>query len=361
MKRKFEILIALLALVIIGAKAQKPVITFVEKEYDFGSINETDGKVTHVFEFTNTGAVPLVIQRVQASCGCTTPDWTKQPVEPGKKGTVTAIYNPLGRPGVFSKGITVYSNASNETEQLSIKGNVISKQQEESNAFPYQAGGLQYSSKAVTMGNVNKGSSQIRTLKVKNVSNENIKITVDDIPAYVNVAISPNELKPGESGTIDFALNSAKTNIWGAINHNACLVINGNKVFANEYKIGITGNITEDLTKLSIEQKRNAPIFEVKSPNVYFGQITKGQKVRGKIVIKNSGINNLEIRNIQNDNSGIAITTQNQTIKSGKNSDMKIDVDTKTLAKGDYKKAFIVQTNDPQNQFVTFNLTWNVK
>jgi hypothetical protein len=101
------------------------VITFETKTWDFGKIAEEDQKATYVFNFTNTGNTPLVVSRVHASCGCTTPTWTKEPIEPGKKGSVTVAYNPLGRPGVFTKTITVFTNASEENVTLLIKGEVI--------------------------------------------------------------------------------------------------------------------------------------------------------------------------------------------------------------------------------------------
>ncbi|MDP4239368.1 MAG: DUF1573 domain-containing protein [Bacteroidota bacterium] len=107
------------------AMAQKSVISFDVKEHDFGKVNEKDGKITYVFNFTNKGNAPLVVNRVQASCGCTTPTWTKEPVEPGKKGAITVTYNTSGRPGVFTKTITVYTADSQDQVVLVIKGEVI--------------------------------------------------------------------------------------------------------------------------------------------------------------------------------------------------------------------------------------------
>ena len=72
-------------MVAVAAMAQKPIINFPTKEFDFGKINEVDGSVTHIFDFTNKGNAPLVVNRVQASCGCTTPTWSKEPIEAGKK------------------------------------------------------------------------------------------------------------------------------------------------------------------------------------------------------------------------------------------------------------------------------------
>ena len=70
-------------LVSMAAMAQEPVITFSKTTHDFGKINEADGRVTTIFEFTNEGMVPLVLTNVKASCGCTTPKWTHEPIEPG--------------------------------------------------------------------------------------------------------------------------------------------------------------------------------------------------------------------------------------------------------------------------------------
>ena len=126
--KKYSLLLFALALTMVSF-AQKPVITFETKNYEFGKINEEDGNATYVFKFSNTGNAPLVINRVQASCGCTTPTWTKEPIEAGKNGSVTVTYNPSGRPGMFTKTITVYSNASEEQVVLIIKGEVIPKAQ----------------------------------------------------------------------------------------------------------------------------------------------------------------------------------------------------------------------------------------
>ena|SRR5665647_1879227 len=115
-------------MVSVAAMAQKPIINFQTKEFDFGKINEVDGSVTHIFDFTNKGNAALVVNRVQASCGCTTPTWSKEPIEAGKKGAITVTYNTAGRPGVFTKTITVYSNDS-INQVLIIKGEVIPKKQ----------------------------------------------------------------------------------------------------------------------------------------------------------------------------------------------------------------------------------------
>jgi len=97
-----------------------PHIEFEETVFDFGTIAyHSDG--THVFKFKNTGKEALLISDVKATCGCTTPSYSKEPVKKGKSGEITVKYDTR-RVGSFSKSITVTSNADNATVRLTIKG-----------------------------------------------------------------------------------------------------------------------------------------------------------------------------------------------------------------------------------------------
>lgn len=100
-----------------------PVITFKTTTVDYGTIAyQSNGE--RVFTFTNTGKSPLVVKNVNSSCGCLTPTWSKEPIRPGKSGEIKAHYD-TNRIGNFNKTLTVFSNASNHTVVLQIKGTVI--------------------------------------------------------------------------------------------------------------------------------------------------------------------------------------------------------------------------------------------
>jgi hypothetical protein len=101
-------------------------ITFDKTEYDFGKIKEGT-LANYEFVFTNTGKTALVLNNVQPSCGCTTPEWSKEPIMPGAKGVIKASFNSYGRPGTFQKYITVQSNAGNSEVSLTLKGVVEPK------------------------------------------------------------------------------------------------------------------------------------------------------------------------------------------------------------------------------------------
>lgn len=108
-------------------------IKFDELTYDFGTFSEDNPVVTHVFTFTNVGDTPLVIHQAMASCGCTIPEYTQEPVMPGKKGTVKVTYNGTGRElGYFQKSITLRTNAKNaEMLRLYVEGTMAEKAKKE--------------------------------------------------------------------------------------------------------------------------------------------------------------------------------------------------------------------------------------
>ena len=100
-----------------------PAIVFEEVKYDFGSVAQ-GGTVDHTFKFKNTGTAPLVISDIGVSCGCTTPEWTKAPVLPGKTGTIAAHFNSTGKMGMQNKVLTITSNATAGNTTVSLVGEV---------------------------------------------------------------------------------------------------------------------------------------------------------------------------------------------------------------------------------------------
>jgi hypothetical protein len=108
-------------------KKKKPEITTENnisvdiETHDFGTIKEDSGNVSAIFTLTNGSKSPILIQNVQASCGCTTPSKTEEPIEPGKTGEVKAVYNPKGRPGPFEKTITIVVKGGEKTETIRVK------------------------------------------------------------------------------------------------------------------------------------------------------------------------------------------------------------------------------------------------
>ena len=106
--------------------AQKPAqIKFEKTTHNFGSFSESNPKVTCTFTYTNVGEQPLVVNQAIASCGCTVPEYTKIPVQPGEKGEIKVTYNGAGKfPGHFKKSITIRTNGAVEMTRLYIEGDM---------------------------------------------------------------------------------------------------------------------------------------------------------------------------------------------------------------------------------------------
>jgi len=106
--------------------AQKPAqIKFDKTTHNFGTFSESEPKVTCSFSFTNIGEQPLMINQAIASCGCTVPEYTKTPIQPGEKGQIKVTYNGTGKfPGHFKKSITVRTNGAVELTRLYIEGDM---------------------------------------------------------------------------------------------------------------------------------------------------------------------------------------------------------------------------------------------
>ncbi|NBU91607.1 MAG: DUF1573 domain-containing protein [Flavobacteriia bacterium] len=126
MKNFFLSLSLLLAATAVNAQTpveKGPKITFSKEVHDYGNI-KYDGDPNCSFEFTNTGDEPLIISNAKGSCGCTVPEWPKEPIAPGAKATIKVKYDTK-RSGPINKSVTISSNAINEPEKVvRIKGEV---------------------------------------------------------------------------------------------------------------------------------------------------------------------------------------------------------------------------------------------
>lgn len=104
--------------------ADLPDMTFEEEIFDFGKIVQGE-KVTHAFVFKNTGKKNLIVSNASGSCGCTVPEWPKEPVQPGASGKINVVFNSEGKSGMQEKTVTIVTNCEPATRVIRIKAEII--------------------------------------------------------------------------------------------------------------------------------------------------------------------------------------------------------------------------------------------
>ena len=357
MKKIFSTLC--MALAAVAMMAQDPVITFEKTEHDFGKINEGDGRVSVVFNFKNEGMAPLVLSNVRASCGCTTPTWTKEPVEPGQSGSITVTYNPNGRPGRFQKTVTITSNATDPTKKVYIKGEVIPKQAKPVNKYTVAVGELSMKTKTLDLGTVKKGEHTNGELEYANLGKEDhtVKLATRAADAYVINQVTLPTIKANEIGKFVFALESENTKLYGPVEVYAYVEIDGKVEHDDAHMLTIKADIVEDFSKMTVEQKQAAPIMEM-ATEMNLGKVVAGKSHKFVLPVKNNGVNALEVRRVYSADKAINAKAP-KAIKSGKKGAITLDINAKDLQPGAYSRQILVITNDYEHsqQKVTVNFT----
>ena len=239
MKRNiFALLIVLFGISTFAQQNAKSVV-FTKTFHNYGTIKETDGLAIYKFEYTNKSNTPAIIMNVEASCGCTTPTWTKAPVPPGRTGFINVAYDPTDRPGNFDKEINV-TFADKTYIKLRITGDVIAKDKKIEDIYRITIGDLRLRSKKVPFAKIKATETRIEFLEIANATNQNIKLTFKNVPAHINLKVDPEILKPNQTGAVVVTYNASKKTGTGFLKDNIKIVVNGKEHDNNIIQISAT-------------------------------------------------------------------------------------------------------------------------
>lgn len=330
----------------LSAQTQKPSMSFEKKTHDFGKIKEAEGEVNTKFKFRNVGKQPVIIGKVRASCGCTSPTWSKKPIPPGTTGFIKAAFNPKNRPGRFNKSITVYSNAIESPVTLRIKGEVEPKPKSLEDIYRFKMDALRLKSNHAAFTRVYHNQKKSTSVGVVNVSNQPITIDFARVPKHITAKAVPQTLKPKQKGKLQLSYDASQVNKWGYNRDRLYIKING--TFDHSNRIYASASIRENFSKLTKSELQKAPkiAFETKSFN--FGEIQEGKKVTHEFKFNNEGKTDLKIRKISASCGCTATSPSKRTIKPGSSGIIKATFNSAHKS-GRQNKAITVITNDPKN------------
>lgn len=359
MKKLFLLCFVIVPMLVFGQKAK---IEFTTTSHNFGKISETGGNAVFDFVFKNTGNVPLILTNVRAGCGCTTPEWSSEPIAPHATGVIKVSYNPLRRPGAFTKSVTVNSNAENSVVSLTIRGVVERRPADPYAHYTYNVGGLKVSASNINFGTVNNTSQVEKSLEMVNTGSRPLKVTVTtesvttEIPA-VTVAVKPETLSSGQKGEIIVKYNAAAKNDWGFVSDRLQITTD----HGAKGDIVVVANITEDFSVYKNNDYANAPVAVFSEEEYDLGVLEKNASRKHEFYIQNNGKSDLIIRKIRtSDDETISVTPARNVIKPGKKT--KVTLVLKTDAEPGKKSRIVSFTfNDPKNTILSYKLTGNVE
>ncbi len=338
---------ALCALCCALVLSAQPQVKWLQNVHDFGAFDEDMGPVTSTFQLVNTGTEPLVIVAARATCGCTVPSYTHDPIAPGDTASVDVTYDPAGRPGKFDKRVKIETNTLPAQSVITIKGVVIGATKTLRAHYPIEVGKLKIRNTAVPFGEITKGRTKTAFLDGYNQSNDTIRPRVEGLPEYIDVNIAPKAVPPGEQLTFTFFYNSAKNDDWGLSTAEATIF--GNPDSQEGRPVSLIAIVNEDFSKMTEKQKANAPRIAVSESTVDLGRIKPGSKHVAELSIDNYGNDPLIIRKLSCVDPEISVKVNKDKIKHGSHARLTISIDTsKSTDSSMLNSKLIIITNDPQ-------------
>ena len=192
--------------VVAGGEAMR----FETRRFDTGSIGEDDAPASHTFRWCNEGEKPLVVTRVETSCGCVRASYSKAPVLRGEQGEITVAYHPKGHPGFFQHRILVFTqlSARQPSAGLELSGRVIPSLRPTAD-YPYVMGTLRLKQQSVHIEGDRRQSERIECF---NAGDEPLTICADSrlLPEYLRFECEPTRIAPGTTADLVIRFDPAR-------------------------------------------------------------------------------------------------------------------------------------------------------
>jgi hypothetical protein len=315
--------------------------------HNFGDILLDSGPVSCQFKIRNTGDKPAVIYNVASSCGCTDVQWTKEPLMPGKTGTISVTYSNDEGAYPFDKNLTVYLSDIKKPVILKVRGVSIAKKQPLSTLSPIHIGQFALREDDIKCGNLEQGGQKSNAVTVANISDSPIMVSFENVSSNLSIKVSPNPIPAQSTAEMSFSVK-ADRNLWGKNHYWATPVINGRK---QSQRIGIWAFTKENFSNLSEEQKAKGPRPMFKESTYSFGKVKKGETVHAEFTLKNEGQQDFCVYKVNADaccwsHSDIPVAAP------GKSVTFRVHVDTKDMPKGEALTIVTLTTNSPLRPIV---------
>jgi len=338
----------------LGLQAQIGNIKFEETTHDFGKIKEEVKYASYTFKFTNTGEGDLKLLNVRASCGCTTPSYSKEPIKPGKQGEIKVKYHTTRRPGAFRKSITItINNPDHPNNVIFIKGFVIPKSKTKGDFYPVSMGNLKMMSNHLAFNDIKTDEVRTDSMKIFNSWGHPMNIGFNQVPPHIQIKAVPTVLESSKEGYVVVTYDASEKKDFGLVYDRIAIKTNDNVQAMKNFSI--SARITQDFSGMSEKDLKKAPKIVFDNIKYDFGKEKSGTVVKYSFVFKNEGKKPLDILKIKTSCGCTTTKLAQKTYKKNKTGSIEIVFNT-SGRKGKQHKTITVITNDPKNSEIVLNL-----
>lgn len=308
-----------------------------------------------VFGFTNKGNQPLKISSAKASCGCVDVSFPKAAIPAGKGGEIALVYD-ANMLGTFYKEIEVVSNASKTPIYLGIQGTVVVDVKDVGEEYPIDLGNVQIQTNYLEFDDVHKGEHPVVEMSLVNKEHTAFRLELMHLPSYLSAQYIPENVPPGKKGIIRLMLDSDRLLQMG-LNKTSVYLSRymGDKISeANE--IQISAVLLPDFSKMTAEEKENAPKLYISESLLEFGPLAGKSKTSHTVYVYNKGNSDLHFEQVQVFSEAVSVSLGNRVLKPGASTKMKVSVMPKYLKRAKGRPRVLMITNDPLQPKTVINI-----
>lgn len=334
----------LLTLCALPAAAQGRLV-FEPDTWNFGAIRESDGRVSHTFTGVNRGDKPLVILDVVTTCGCTVPEFSRQPITPGGKTQITVTFDPMNRPGTFTKELWVYSSERKKIASLTVQGSVTPREKSVEELYPVDAGGgLRLTTTLSAFSYIYQGRQVQGAIGYANASRHPVRLTLRPQTASGLLRTDfPRQIAPGEQGEINLSyLIPADNPRYGTVRDALEVEVNGrsNGTTIVAHGIGVDPRPADG--------EQNGPRAEFSENILKFGPVKhSGPRRKLSFTLSNTGGGELIVRAVEGEGHVATTLMPGRKVPAGGSFRAEVSIDPAAQDFGVLTEHLLVVTNDP--------------
>ncbi len=350
--KRFLLSIYALALPFAAVQAQELKAEFSEMDHDLGTLvwhNPAAAK----FDITNTGTTDMVITDVEPDCGCTLVTWSEEPIPPGKAGHITVRYD-AEQLGHFSKGVAVYIDKEQTPVYVTVSGNVVNETTPSDLRYDHHFGTVDLNVDEVEYDDVERGDEPFRTIEIRNSGSTTVIPTLMHLPTWLTASYAPDVLYPGRNGKILLTLNSTALPSMGLTQASVYLGTTPGERLNPTHEISVSVTLLPERAA-NYNAAGPAPVCRLDKTSIDATALASKERVKGVIMIENTGTAPLELEQLQVYNPGINVSVGSRTIKPGQKTKMKISV-TRNVLRLKGRPRILLITNDPATPKVVVNV-----